>query len=279
MNSEDMSNNSNNSKNENLGFADRYITAMFAPGDYRLLLKLSAGKIISYIMFLVLLTSLIQYGIPGLAAVAGYGGVRNYIMKELPSFSLKDGKLEVSEKYEKEDEEGGLYILVDTSKESFSEDDISKEMLSVLLISKSNIITYNNLSGVSGLVQEQKFSDIKDVVVNNETIADMAPIIYIGMIILYVIMYILTLLRYLLSALFYALVLYILSRVMTANISYGTIFKIALFAQTIGSIVMAVANFIGGPIFVMAGSTFAMIVTVLIMNRAYFKIAPPPRSL
>ena len=279
MNSEDMSNNSNNSKNENLGFADRYITAMFAPGDYRLLLKLSAGKIISYIMFLVLLTSLIQYGIPGLAAVAGYGGVRNYIMKELPSFSLKDGKLEVSEKYEKEDEEGGLYILVDTSKESFSEDDISKEMLSVLLISKSNIITYNNLSGVSGLVQEQKFSDFKNAIVNNETIADMAPIIYIGMIILYVIMYILTLLRYLLSALFYALVLYILSRVMTANISYGTIFKIALFAQTIGSIVMAVANFIGGPIFVMAGSTFAMIVTVLIMNRAYFKIAPPPRSL
>ena len=92
-------------------------------------------------------------------------------------------------------------------------------------------------------------------------------------------MYILTLLRYLMSALFYALILYILSRVMTANISYGIIFKIALFAQTIGSIVMAVANFIGGPIFVMAGSTFAMIVTVLIMNRAYFKLVPPPRSL
>ena len=279
MNSEDMSNNSDNSKNENLGFADRYITAMFAPGEYNLLLKLSAGKIISYIMFLVLLTSLIQYGIPGLAAVAGYGGVRNYIMKELPSFSLKDGRLEVSKKYEKEDEDSGLYILVDTSKESFSEDDISKDMLSVLLISKNNIITYNNLSGVSGLVQEQKFSDFKNATVNNETIAGIAPIIYFGLFVLYVLMYILTLLRYLMSALFYALILYILSRVMTANISYGIIFKIALFAQTIGSIVMAVANFIGGPIFVMAGSTFAMIVTVLIMNRAYFKLVPPPRSL
>lgn len=64
---------------------------------------------------------------------------------------------------------------------------------------------------------------------------------------------------------------------MAAKVSFAIIFKIALFAQTIGSIVSAVAYFIGTPVFVMAGSTFAMIVTVLIMNRAYFKIAPPPK--
>ena len=59
MNSEEINNN-NESKKGELGFADRYITAMFLPGEYKELLKLSAGKIISYIAFLILLISLIQ---------------------------------------------------------------------------------------------------------------------------------------------------------------------------------------------------------------------------
>ena len=91
-------------------------------------------------------------------------------------------------------------------------------------------------------------------------------------------MYLFTLVRYLLSAFCYALILYILTKITAANTTFGVIYKIAVFAQTIGSIVSALANFIGTPVFVMAGSMFAMIVTVLIMNRAYFKIVPPPKA-
>ncbi len=276
MNGEEI-NNSQNSKKGSLSFADRYITAMFLPGEYESLLKLAVGKIITYIAFLVLLISLIQYGIPVMAAVAGYGGVRNYILKELPSFSLENGKFTVSEKLEKEEEDAGIYILVDTDKETFSKEDISSDMISAILISKNNIVTYNNLSGIGGFVQEQKFSEISNVTINNETVADMAPVIYFGLVMMYLLMYVITLIRYMFSALFYALILYIMSRIMAAKVSFAIIFKIALFAQTIGSIVSAVAYFIGTPVFVMAGSTFAMIVTVLIMNRAYFKIAPPPK--
>ena len=214
-----------------------------------------------------------------MAAAFGYGGVRNDILNELPSFSLENGKLMVSEKYEKEDEKTGIYILVDTDKEQFSDEDISSDMMQAILISQSNIITYNNLTGITGILQEQKFSDFENVIINNETVADMTPVIYVVMLCMFVLLYIFTLIRYLFSSLFYGLILYVLSRIMNANVAFEIIFKIALFAQTIGSIVSAIGYFIGTPIFIMAGSTFAMLVTVIIMNRAYFNIAPPPKPL
>ena len=279
MNNDEMNNGvKKNSNKKNMGFADRFITAMFLPGEYPSLIKLTSVKIVTYVAFLVLLLSLIQYVIPVMAAVAGYGGVRSFIIDELPDFSLQNGEFSLSDKYEKNDEDAGIYILVDTDVEKFTAEDVDRDLLQVMLVSRSNIIMYNNLTGINGIVQEQKFSEFKDVVINNQSIAGLAPVIYIGMFGMFVFMYLFTLVRYLLSAFCYALILYILTKITAANTTFGVIYKIAVFAQTFGSIVSALANFIGTPVFVMAGSMFAMIVTVLIMNRAYFKIVPPPKA-
>ncbi len=270
-------NKENKNDNKNMSIADRFITAMFLPGDYPALLKLKAGKVISYIILLALLLSLVQYGIPVLAAIAGYRGVGNYITEQLPDFSLENGIFTLSEKYERDDDKTGIYILIDTDKEAFTVDDIDKDMLQVMLISRTNILMYNNITGVSGMVQEQKFSDFSNLKINNESVAGMAPMIYAGMFFAFLFVCFMTFAEYMISALFYALILYVLSRLMQGRVPFAAIYKIALFAQTLGALVSAVANFIGTPVLVMAGSTFAMIVTVLIMNRAYFKIAPPPR--
>lgn len=282
MNDENMKQPNTNNSDDNskkMSMADRFITAMFLPGEYPALIRLTAGKIISFLIFLILLLSLIQYGVPALAALVGYGGVRGFIIDEMPDFSLQNGVFFVSEKYEWDDSDAGIYMLIDTDKESFTEDDVDKDMLQVMLVSRSNILMYNNITGMTGLVQEQKFSELSGITIDNESVANMAPLIYIGMFITFVVLYLFTLIRYIISALFYALILYMLSRIMSGGLSFGKIYKIALFAQTIGAIVSAVANFIGTPVFIMAGSTFAMIVTVLIMNRAYFKIVPPPKAL
>ena len=264
---------------DNMSMADRYITAMFLPGDYPALLKLKLGKIVSFVGTLILLISLIQYGIPMLAAIAGYGGVKNYILYELPQFSLENGAFMVDEKMETEDESVGVYILVDTSVDSFSKDDVDKDMAQVMLVSRSNMLMYNNVTGLGGMVQEQKFSDFGNVKINNESIAALTPVIYACLAAAFIMLYGITLIRYLASSLLYAFILFVLSRVMTSKADFGTIYKISLFAQTIGSLVLAVVTFIGTPVLMMAGSTFAMIVTVLIMNRAYFKIVPPPKAL
>ena len=264
---------------DNMSIADRFVTAMFLPGEYPVLLRLKIGKIVSFLGVLILLLSLIQYVIPILAAVAGHGGIRNYILNDLPQFSLENGSFTVDEKMERKDESVGVYILVDTTVESFTKDDIDTDMAEVMLVSKTNMLMYNNVTGIGGVVQEQKFSEFGNTVINNESIAKLVPVIYVCMVIVFLMLYAITLVRYLGSALIYAFIMYMISRIMTSKVNFGAMYKIALFAQTIGAIVSAVANFIGTPVFVMAGSTFAMIVTVLIMNRAYFKIVPPPTVL
>ncbi|MBR1599206.1 MAG: DUF1189 domain-containing protein [Lachnospiraceae bacterium] len=263
---------------DNMSIADRFVTAMFSPGDYPVLLKLKAGKIVSFVGILVLLLTLIQYGIPMLAAIAGYGGVRNYILAELPQFSLENGIFTVDERMEREDDSAGIYILVDTSVDSFTKDDVDTDLLEAVLVSRSNMLMYNNVTGIGGIVQEQRFSDFGNARINNEIVAGWAPVIYVCMAAVFVMLYVITLVRYLGSALLYAFIMFMLSRIMTGKITFGTMYKIALFAQTVGALVLAVSNFIGTPVFMMAGSTFAMIVTVLIMNRAFFKIVPPPRA-
>lgn len=283
MNDENMKQQNLKKSDENdkkkMSMADRFITAMFLPGEYPALMKLGVGKIISFLVFLVLLLSLIQYAIPSLAKLAGYGGVRSYIINELPDFSLKNGELFVSEKYKEENSDAGIYILVDTDVDAFTEDDVDRDMVQVWLVSRTNMLIYNNVSGLTGMIQKRNFSEFGNVTINNESIADMAPIMYICMVLVFVTLYLFTMVEYLVSSLFYALILFMLSRIMSGGLSFGAIYKIALFAQTTGAIVSAVANYIGTPVFVMAGSTFAMIVTVLIMNRAYFKIVPPPKAL
>ena len=62
-------------KEEKMNVADCFITAMFLPKDYGRLLHLSVGRLIQFLVLLVLLVSVIRYAIPALGAIAGMGGV------------------------------------------------------------------------------------------------------------------------------------------------------------------------------------------------------------
>jgi hypothetical protein len=274
---EGPSNKPNNDKGK-MSMADRFIKAMFLPGDYPELIRLKFGSVVSFLCLLMFLVSFVQYAIPVLARLAGYGGVKNYIIDVLPDFSLENGEFDFSEKYERDDETVNMYYLIDTSKEKFTVDDIDRDKTQVVLVSHTNMLVYNNVTGLAGTVQEEKFSDFNMLTINNESVASFAPLIYVGLFLAYATMYVMCFVRYLLAALFYAFLMYILTRVMMSKLSFGIIYKIALFAQTIGALVSAVAVLIGTPLFIMAGSTFAMIVTVVIMNRAFFKIVPPPAA-
>ena len=167
----------------------------------------------------------------------------------------------------------------DTSVDKFTRDDVDTDMAEVMLISSTNMLMYNNVTGLGGIIEDQQFSQLGDVKFNNESIAGLAPVIYISMLCIFVMLYVFTFVRYLASAFLYAVIMYMISKMLASRVTLGTMYKIALFAQSIGAVVAAVANFIGTPILMMAGSTFAMIVTVLIMNRAFFKIVPPPTMM
>ncbi|MDE6760642.1 MAG: DUF1189 domain-containing protein [Lachnospiraceae bacterium] len=256
------------SGSKKMGIADRFITAMFLPKEYGSLLRLKAGKIISYLILLILLTSLIQYAIPALGAITGLGGLKNIILNEIPDFALEEGKFSFGEKLERKDTNLGVYVLVDTDKEKFTKDDIPDGMMEAVLVSSTNILLYNNVAGIGGMLQEDTFDHYKSITITNQTIANGVNWIYAILILLFVSMYIGAFIKYLFAALLYSAVMYLLSKTMMMELTYGTVYKIALFAQSVGAIVMAVVYCIGSPLFILTGSAFNMLVTVILMNKA-----------
>lgn len=269
---------SDNMEND-MSIADRFITAMFLPSEYPALLKLKTGKVVSYLCVLILLACMIQYAIPVLGAIAGNGGVRNYIMYQLPEFSLENGVLDIAERIEVDNEEAGLYVLVDTDADRYTEADVEKTRAESILVSSTNILMYNNVAGLGGMAQEQKFSEFKDAVINNKTIADMTPFIYIMLLVMFGMLYIASFARYLFLGLCYGILMHLLVKVMMGNMSFGDSYKVALFAQSVGVIVSALAYFIGQPVIIMTASAFAMFVTIIIMNRVLFRITGSPRDV
>lgn len=255
-------------KQEKMSMADRFITAMLAPRDYGKLLKLSSGSVVGFFALVIFLVSFIQYAIPTLGAVAGLGGVRNIIENQIPQFSLENGTFTLDEKIEQQDNSMGVYIIVDTDKKKFTKDDIPANVVEAIMVSKSNMILYNEVAGVGKLVQEQKFSDYKDITINNKSLAETAPVFYVLMIVIYIGIYLFVLVKYLFMAVFYALVMYLLSKTMMLDITFGRMYKIAMFAQVFGALVMAVTYCIGSAVLVLTGSAFNMLVTVILMNKA-----------
>lgn len=256
------------SDSKKMGIADRFITAMFLPREYGSLLRLKAGMIIGYLILLILLTSVIQYVIPVLGAITGLGGIKSIILNEIPDFALEGGRFSFGEKLERKDTNLGVYVLVDTEKEKFTKEDIPDGMAEAILVSSTNILLYNSVMGIGGTLQEDTFDHYKSITITNQTIANGVNWIYAILILLFVSMYIGALIKYLFTALFYSAVMYLLSKTMMMELTFGTVYKIALFAQSVGAVVMAVVYCIGAPLIILTGSAFNMLVTVIIMNKA-----------
>lgn len=263
----------NQEEPETMNMADRFITAMFLPKEYDKLLKLKVGKMVSYLAVLLLLISVIHYAIPALAAIASLGGIRNIALREIPEFSLENGVFSYEEKYEKLDKDMGVYILIDTETEAFSKEDIPADMVEAIMVSKSNILVYNSVSGLGGIVQESIFArEFKGITINNQILADGSLFIYMLLLVIFAVIYCGTVVGYLFSALFYALIMYLLMKTMMMDLTFGTVYRIALYAQSIGAVVVAITYCVGSPLFLMAGSAFNMLITVMIMNRALIQM-------
>lgn len=256
---------------EKMKMSDRFITAMFLPKEYDKLLKLKLNKVISYIICLILLVTLIDFAVPNLGTLAGMGGIKNCILYEIPDFSLKDGIFQYGERLEKKDEEIQTYFLIDTEKDKFTKEDLPEGMVQSILVSKSNMLVYNGIMGVETF-SETQFRDWKDFSLDNQRIANMAPLFYFMFVVIYIMYYMLTLSNYLFYALVYAGIEFFFIRVIMPKLKFGTVFKTALFAQSIGLILEAVAHAVGSGLFIMSSGIFQMVVTIALMNRAFMYI-------
>lgn len=258
-------------REDKLTLVDSIITAMFIPKDYGKLLKFRPGKMVLYIVVVTLLVSLIQYAIPGLGSIAGLGGMKQIIMNEFPKFSLEDGKFYFEERIEQKDEVAGIYMILDTSIEAFEKKDIPENITQAVLVSETNMLVYNSVYGLGGMLDIQNFSDFKDVSISNKTVADKSSLIYIGLFFVFVSMYVAAIIEYLMTALFFTVFSYMFMKLVMNNLSFGTVYKVAIFAKTIGIIVESVTVCLGMELLYLAGGFFNIIVTAMIINKVIVK--------
>lgn len=267
--------NSETGETKNMKLSELFMTAMFSPREYSSsLLKLPAKKMVSYFLCLILLLTVIQSVIPMVGAIAGMGGFRNIIMERIPDFELKNGSFFTEERIEINDEQSGVYILVDTDVDKFTEEDINVkgEVLETILVSRTNMLVSNTVVGMGMMLQEYKFSDFGDFHMTKETLTDMIPLYYVVLFFIFIGIYVVMGIKYMLSAFCYAVFIYFfIIKMLTLDHEFGEVYKVAMYAKTIGSIVEAVTYCIGSPLLMMAGNTFHLFITLMIINRVYVK--------
>lgn len=266
----------NNAKTDNkITLADRFAISMFSAKEYPKILQEKTGKIIGFLFILVLLLSLIRYGVPALGSIAGMGGIKQMILREVPDFSISNGEFTLDDRYEKKDEMNGIYLVADTDVESFSKDDVPKGMVEAIMISKTNIIVYNEFTTLTGNVDETKFSDFGPVTLNNEILAKHTELIYISLAWIFVMLYAFEFVKYLLGGLIYTAFILLYAVVMAKQVKFGKAYKAALYAHTVGSLVYAITLCIGNSVFIFAGSIFEIFVTFIILRKVLMPIKKP----
>jgi hypothetical protein len=256
-------------KNNKFGIGDRFVTAMFLPKEYKKLLEEKARYLVGFAFLLILLTTFIQYVIPTLGAIAGMGGIKNIMLHGIPTFQFENGQLMVEEKFERSDEATGVYIVVDTSVKKYTKDDIPTDAVEAILVSSTNALVYSQVSGLGGMADEMNFKDMKDITISNQTLADASASMYGMLMFIYVSLYMGTGIRYVMMALMYAAIMFILSKMLLPDITFGKVYKTALYAQAIGMIVLAVTYCINNALLIMAGGIFSTFTVLFSMNKVF----------
>lgn len=265
-----------NNEKDKITMIDRFMIAMFSPKEYGKLLKEKTSKLVSFLFLLIFLFTLAHYVIPGAAMLAGMGGIRGIVTREIPDFSFENGEFTVDKRIEKDDEISGIYVLVDTDVERFTEEDVPGNVMEAVLVSKTNLLVFNEYSVYSGKSQEMLFSDMKDSRLNNNMLADMAPMLYFFIGIFVIMLYFSEFCKYMLWGLFFAIFITLYSNVWMHPVEFGRAYKTSMYAQAIGTLVYAITCGFGNSMFMFAGNFFQIIMSFSIMRRVLVPIGRPP---
>lgn len=240
-----------------LNFFQQIKTAVAKPTEYYQLSKVSGGRLTGFVFLFALIIVLFTI-VPTSYQLLSAGSISKVLNEDLPDFKMSHGQLNVAERFEKE--EGYNYILVDTSVEKFTEDDIDSSYDEMILVSKTNIISYQN-----SRIQEIKFSQLGNISFDKSIVNLLVPLIYVVLVLIVIFIYLFTVAGFYLSALLYSLVGLIVSSVSHMNVPYVRIFKVAIYGKVttafLSILIQLLRNYAGLPIQGYIGTMIGIIVT------------------
>jgi hypothetical protein len=149
-----------------MSFRQQFVTALYRFGSYFELIKVKGWRTILYTVILAVFTVFLMLAraTPMYINAGGFSGIAE---RYLPDFTIEDGTLEM-DKYEYDNSNDGVKILVDTDNESFNLSDAGDRNLVFLAGSKECYI-FNGVQGV-----KMAFSDLEMDISKSEIVGNLS---------------------------------------------------------------------------------------------------------
>ncbi|MCR4716499.1 MAG: DUF1189 domain-containing protein [Lachnospiraceae bacterium] len=153
-------------------FYMQMLTSFRSSKYYVQFLSIKGGRVALYFFFMTFIAAIFAVIVPLTGRMVGIGGVKNFIVEKIPDFSYENGVLtsESTMQFEKQ----GIQFYLDSSVAKYSEDDIDKDSILQVLVSKSNIVINE-----AGRVYIGNFNEMPKFKFSKDLLLDSIPFIYL----------------------------------------------------------------------------------------------------
>lgn len=218
-------------ENKKINFFARIEKSISNYDFYRIIVKESVGKAISYLVLFSLIISVLSCIKPIYETNKVLGIVTNYFESDIPYFELKNGELQVEGDMPIVFEEGSNITVIDTRDEV--DESIVDGYQQGFLLTKTKMISKQGIERT-----EYSFNDFGKFNFSKEDVQKflpklkifLTPIIIIGIILA-------TILGKLFNSLFVSLIGLIVNGAVKGNLKYDDIYKIGIYSMTLPSII------------------------------------------
>lgn len=245
---------------------DQLSIAVSSPKNYKQLTKLKTGRLVWFIVVLSFVLAFIEFGIDAIFWVNKVGGFRNLATNEIPAFTYSDGQLSMERDIQIGIGNGTLYI--NTEKPEVNLDDLDTDGVYVAIGSEN--ITIGMVSGGSGY--EYMKTPLKYMMLpqgfDNSKLAACAPVFYLYIVFMFLCVMIGCAGRQLLLALIFSIVGNAFARNLNTGLSYGKVYIICVYTQTLAMFIMSVNTALDYMISSFMVWLVTMFISMIFMNRA-----------
>jgi hypothetical protein len=257
-------------ENEQPGFAEQIVYAMFRPSKYSGLLGLKTGRFAGFVVVMMLVLAIVTFVIPTGAVITGFGGFEKLFTTIIPELSVEDGKLKIAEPFSMSFDQ--YNVLIDTDEETPSDEELKKtgayiaigsQVIRFAVSTGGEVYDYSTIS-LSGLLNEG---------FNNQSLTRMIPSIYIGMFITFVLMCIGFFIKYAFIALLLAFIASFVNKKLELGMSFGSLFRIGFYSESLAMILINFNDALGSPIPYVIVSFIGIFVTLQFVSNAMYNIA------
>lgn len=228
----------------------------------------STGSKIAYSAILSILTGLLVCGLS--AFILSTNKVLTQFMNNLPEFYYLNGEFYCEDKFE--ECETNTYLLIDTSQTQFTQDHVKSALTKpnisqVLLVSKTNIITYKSLTGE---YQDMKLSDLMGVLQLQSLSKQQTLSEYKGFIFKVAMLCSLIYIPYQFAKLFsvsliLALIALIINAACNTKENFSTLYWMSFYIQSAFMIILSIAK----PLLKLKGGVFTIVCLILFIFIMY----------